>query len=411
MTPAPIDLDGLLVGLSPAVKEAVQKRLSLMPDIKALKDLIAAAELDEELAPLVMTAQGRGEEGRRAFDLIWPRISHPIRNVIGVHIRCRNADHVGEVESFAAEAIWNNLKGYQRSGGFFLTWARAYAANQARWHRCRPLGGYIEDLDDPAGQPSIELPPSACYSEMLDMVQHREPWEAAAFLLNKYLDWKPAAIAEKYGDTPLPNVVEAIQTEMVACDPILAGAKASLIRLYRKTRQAPEKTFRDYLKGDDQLVDSITRWSGEVKRAVGNGIISQAKSFFAMACGLAVGAHERLAFLWCRLLREPATRLCALAAMLLLDLLDLFRDGYMGMNDLTEPEIANCLRPLRATMEKARNMRLEDCSKEDLCADVVAWRDRVQTILLGMARDRNLLAYCYLCGCVPGVNGPAKKGV
>lgn len=410
MTPAPLDLDRLLASLSPAVREAVEKRVNLMSNARALRDLIAAAVLDEELAPLVSTAQARGDQGRDAFDRIWRRISHRIRNTIGVRIRCKIADHVDEVESLAMETIWNNLNGYQRSGGFFLTWARAYAGNQARWHKCRPLGADI-DTWDPVEEPTIEFPPSACFSELLDMVQDREPCEAAAFLLNKYLDWKPAAIAGKYGGTPLPDVVKAIQAEMVARHPVLAEAKASLARLYRKTLQAPESTFRDCAKGDDRLIESITRWSGEVKRALGNGVISQAKSFLAMACGLAVGAHERLAFLWCRLLREPATRFCAMAAMLLLDLLDLFRDGYIGMNDLTEPEIANCLRPLRATMEKARNMRLEDCSKGDLCPDVVAWRDRVQRILLGMARDRNLLAYCYLCGCLPGIDGPAKGGI
>jgi hypothetical protein len=97
--------------------------------------------------------------------------------------------------------------------------------------------------------------------------------------------------------------------------------------------------------------------------------------------------------------------------MRLLDLLELFRSGYSGMTDLHGKEVSACTEPLKSSIEAAPSKRLEDCSKEDLCADIVAWRNRVQTILLGPAGDRHLLAYSYLCGCLPGIDGPAKRGV
>ncbi len=406
-----LEIGRQLADLPPAVRRTVENKLADLSGTKSLTDLIAAAVLDEELAPIVERAKRRDEQGRLAFDELWPKIQRHIRNVIRVWIRCKASEYVEAAESLAMEAIWVDLPEYSRDQGFFLTWVRAYAKNQALWHKCRPLGADPGSGDGPPAVGFFELPPSACYSELLDMIQDRAPCEAVSFLLNKYLDWKPVAIALTYGDQPLPGVVAAIQAEMVARDPILARVKGKLAKLQGKVMLNPKKTLRDCLTPEDALVESITRWSGEVKRSLGNQVISQAKEFFKMACRLRVGDHEKLSFIWNRFLREPTGRLCSLAKMLLLDLLDLFSNGYLGMNDLPGPEISNCTQPLRTSMAKAPRKRLEDCSNSDLCADIVSWRDRVQGILLGPAHDRHLVAYSYLCGCLPGVAGPAKGGV
>ena len=411
MTLDQIEIERLLAGLSPPVRKMVEKRLPSMSHAKALSDLIAAAILDAEIAPIVDRAKKRNDEGRKAFDELWEKIRGYIRNTIRVWIRCKTSEHVEDVESQTMEVIWVHLPEYQRAQSFFITWARAYAKNQALWYKCRTLGADPGPGEEPGAEDFFELPPSACYSELLDMVQDRSPCEAISFLLNKYLDWKPAAIADECGDTPLPDVVTAIQTEIVARYDVLTRVKALLVKLHRKALLNPKSTLRDCVKPNGELIESITRWSGEVRRSIGNQVISQAKDFFTLTCELNVGPHEKLSFVWNRFLREPTAKLCAMAKMLLLELLDLFGANYAGMNDLTSQEISDCTQPLRVSMEKAPVRRLEDCSKGDLCLDILAWRDRVQAILLGPARDRHLLAYSYLCGCLPGIDGPAKRGV
>jgi hypothetical protein len=307
--------------------------------------------------------------------------------------------------------VWSRLHEYNRDQGFFLTWARAYARNQACWYKCRTLGADPGRGKDTPVEGLFELPPSACYSELLDMVQDRELCQATAFLLNKYLDCKPAVIAEAYGDKPLAEVVAAIQKEMVERYPILVRVKVLLGKLLSKALQTPERTLRDCVESGGELIESITRWASEVKRSLGLQIISQAKDFLRMASDLAVGAHERLAFLWSRFLRRPTDDLCAMGKARLLDLLEDFCREYSAMTDLDLAEILACTGFLKVNMEKAPARRLADCSKGDLCEEIVAWRTRIQTILLGPARDRHLVAYSYLCGCLPGVDGPAKRGV
>jgi DNA-directed RNA polymerase specialized sigma24 family protein len=405
------EIDRLLTGLPLRVREEVEKRLSLVSDAKALSDLIEAAKFDERIAPMVERAKKRDEEGRRAFDELWREIGAPVRNTIRVWVRYRTPEDVEAVESQTMELIWLRLPEYVRDQGFFLSWARAYAKNQARWYKRRTVGVGPAPDDDISVEGFFELPPSACYSELLDMVQDRDPCEATVFLLNKYLDWKPAAIASTYGHKPLAEVVAAIQAEIVERFPILVRAKASLSKLLRKALQSPKRTLQDCVESGGELIESITRWASEVKRSLGLQIISQAKDFLRMASDLSVAAHEKLAFLWSRFLRRDTDDLCAMGKARLLDLLEDFCSGYSRMTDLSHNEILACTRPLRVGMEKAPTRRLADCSKGDLCEEVLAWRTRIQTILLGPARDRHLVAYSYLCGCLPGVDGPAKRGV
>jgi hypothetical protein len=206
-------------------------------------------------------------------------------------------------------------------------------------------------------------------------------------------------------------VVAAIQTEMVESYPILVRVKALLGKLLSKALQTPKRTLQDCVESGGELIESITRWASEVKRSLGLQIISQAKDFLRMASDLSVGAHERLAFLWSRFLRRPTDDLCAMGKARLLDLLEDFCSEYSGMTHLSYREILACTDSLKFNMEKASARRLADCSKGDLCEEIVAWRTRIQTILLGPARDRHLVAYSYLCGCLPGVDGPAKRGV
>lgn len=404
------EIDRQLDGLTPAVRRAVESRLESMSSIHALPDLIAAAKLDEQLAPLVDRAANRDAASREAFDVLWREIAAAVRNTIWSRIRCKTPEHVEVVESQVMEALWLHLGQYRRDLSFFLTWARAYAVNQSRWYKCRTLGAEPPNAEPSAGE-SRQLPPSACCAELFDMVQDREPHMAVAFLWSKYLDWKPSAIAEEYGDTPLPAVVEAIQVELYSRYPMLARANVTLMKLAKRVSLTPERTLRHCVEPAGQIVVSITRWSNDTKRAVANQVISQAKDFLKMACELPVGSHQTLSFIWNRFLRRTIEELCAKANALLLDLLATFRDEYSGRNDLRDEDLETCTLPLKLRMEKSPKKRLADYSKTDLCAELVLWRDRVQTMLLGPARDRHLVAFSYLCGCLPGIDGPAKRGV
>ncbi len=409
------DIDGLLVQRLAEIADAVAPRAveQVLPEIhriiaqrahevsdeKALANLVGAVICN---AGLEYWAEAAAKDDGAAFDKLWDGVRPRLKGIIRLYLRDRDPYHVQQVESLVSETLWKKLKlkSYEPDRGSLLAWARGIARIHAMAYRPEQRWVAMDSVKEPEVKPEIEIPPSACFAEGLLLVQEGEPHMAIAFLYNKYLEWEPARIAGEFGARPLADLPDLLEAEVIARYPILAGIRGLLAPLRSRARSLADRRLADYCDG--QLPECISRWSAELARSVALRIIRQAREFLELVCGLNAAAHERLSFLWCCFLRREPHRLCTMAHLLLLEILEIFRRDFPPMTHLKPEQVVRCTKPLEKDILPRKH--LADCTCEELSAEIVRWLNKVRRMVLGVARDRRLLAYAYLCGCLPGVS-------
>jgi DNA-directed RNA polymerase specialized sigma24 family protein len=390
---SPEERERLLAGLQENIRPACARRIAAVDTIEDWNDLVRAAEFDQQLKPLVVRVQA-GE--RAAFDELWEILEPKLQAAIRASLKYY--DHFDEVESKVMNTLWNERGKYTEERGFYQPWAGTIARNLAQWYK--PGGARNVELHDDHSVPeNTALPPSACFAEVLKLVQSERPHYAIAFLFNRYLGWKPERIVLELGDAPLPDALSRLEEEVVSHYPILRGFGIFLGPL-RKSLESRHETLSSFVPGEMQPEAAISHWATDTARAVAGVIVRQAKEFLALTCRLRAASHERLSFLWCRLLSRTPAQMASLRDRVLLDILDIFCLEYPPRTTLSADQVARSVGPLKSEIIPRKFLR--ECEREDLCLDIAQWRDRVQAMLLGPARTEHLLGYAYLCGCLPG---------
>jgi hypothetical protein len=414
---APADPEPML----PAILATVARMMGEAEDEKQLERVFLAAARDEVLWPLVHAAQ---EGDREAFESLWKKVRPAVLGAIRVTRPALKPEDVAEVENNTSFAVWRALPSCSREKGLFLAWVRKFAQNQARWYRgLKPLGEPLEGED---GSRQIEgergdertLPPSACFEELLDLVFEEDAHRAMAALYTRFLDWKPERVCAELAHVPLAALLPALEQDILARYPVLASRlpqvlaplAARMAEITPDGRRVGETTMADYVDGG-ACSERVRRWTRDSARTVANKVIQQAKDFLEVASRLRAAAPQKLAFFWCRLLRRSPERFARRAGFFLAQLLNEFRSDFEPLTHLDARQIATATGVLEKQIAELRPPRpLAGYAGGNLLTDIVDWREKVQSMMLGPAHDRHLLAFSYLCGCLPGIAEPAKRG-
>jgi hypothetical protein len=391
--------------LLPQIRQTVARRLEEVLSREGLLKLIEIAALDAALAPLIARARNGDRE---AFDGLaaHPQVQRVVRTAIRTALWRWNEADAQDIESSVYLNLWTSLPAFEPAKGLFLAWVRGMARRQvaqyaAQGSREVPAQGsqrvYIE----------VEFPPSRCFEELLGWVQREPPHRALAFLFNRYVDWLPGRIAEEVGKIALRAACEVLQREIATEYLTLGHVPELLAPLRLRAGALGDARLSDYYE-DETPADAISHWSGGVARALRNHVVAQGRELLTVTCELRAGPHERLTLLWSRFLRRSLEVLCQWAEKPLLQILRAFQNEYPQMTDLRPDQVLRCTKPLQDQISPTRTLLA--CSHEDLREEIYRWRDRVQTLLLGPARDKNLVAYAYLCGALPGVHVTRRGG-
>ena len=396
----------------PAIYAVVERRLPQVETLTEVPGLILDAAHDEALWPLVAMAI---EGDRNDFGNLWMRVQAKVLPVIR-----RTVGRYGdEFVDRALDQTWETLekklkdtdpeKTFNRDKGFFLTWARAIARLTAM--SVRPRRKRRDEFESGFNLPNREAPNSACFNELLKLAQNAgdqpEPHKVIAFLYNQYLGWMPQRIAEERGKSRLSVMPVLLEQDVVAAFPSLDGFGELLAGLRSQVAEAGDKSLSDYCIGT-RLETAISHWSTDWTRTVRNSLLQQGKKLLRLAAELKAPTHERLCFLWCRFLRVTPHRLCTLAEWLLPDLLAEFCKRFETMTALEAQQIRKATAPLRTEIEQMAPKSLGECARGDLVESIELWRNRIETMLVGPGRKEHVVAYSYLCGCLPNMPGKAK---
>jgi DNA-directed RNA polymerase specialized sigma24 family protein len=380
------------------IREVVARCAHAVADEKAMDDLVGAVIFDSSLQPLVTRARAGDNP---AFDELWKRVRPRLQSVIRRFLLDCDAYHVDAVESLVAETVWKKLDSYSRDLGFFLTWVRGIARVHALAYRPKQRTVPLDSVIEKQADPDFELPPSACFAELLRLVQEAEPHEAIAFLYNRYLGWEPARIATELGSKTLAESADLLVAEIVAVYPILVGIRGLLAPLRSRAAGLAGKRLAEYCREAKQANDCISHWAVDLAASVARRVIRQGREFLRLACELRAETHERLSFIWCCFLRRDAERLSTLAHLLLREILEMFRRDFPSMTHLKPEQIVRCTTPLEKQI--LPEQRLADCARHALSVEVDKWVRKVNRMLRGPTGEHHVLAYSYLCGCLPGV--------
>lgn len=398
------------------IRRAVERRVHLIDDKppeereRALRDLIMAAARDAALWPLIQRArQGDREARNKLLTAIQPALRVRIR----ARMFPRDDDRVEDALQDSLMVIDRLLDSYSRDGQAFLTWARAIAGNCAVWGRPRHIGrevpvdeGEQDNIADAGRERDISLPPSRCFAEALQLVMQHPPNRALAFLFIQYLGWKPAQLAELWAGRTLRELLDRFEKELFERFPVLRRT-AGLLRELRATLDegAGDSRF------EGEAAGRLSRWAADSRRALEWQILQQAKHFLRLASELKARPHEKLAFLHCRPLRRTVEAVVARATWLLDNLLEAFRSEFPLLADLTREQTEWATDPLAREIGKLKPVpALSHYGGADLPGDVARWREKVQRLLVGPEHDQHVLAFSYLCGCMPGVTARMAGG-
>jgi DNA-directed RNA polymerase specialized sigma24 family protein len=367
---------------------------------------------EDELWPAVerMIAELKASGGAATteFNRLWEMIRMDVRKAIrGNPWR---VDDIDAVESNTYMEVLKKREDFDPAKGTFLLWSRGIARMKCK-QRTRPgkeMGGDGEmDQRSEPGNQERQLPPSECFQEMLNWLQEGEAHRALVFLLKQYLDWQPLEVANKLSSKTLSAIAAIMLAEIKQRYPELKNVESLFARLLAKCRRQDRRTLADFYE-DESPSASVSHWSYSERRGLGDRVIGSAAKLLTGVSSLRAGAHERLTFLWARFLHGTLDELHGRAHQTLLSLLQDFCSGYDGKTDLDLAAITVCTAPLKKDLRPG--VTLAQCSRGILAEEFVVWCERVQSMLRGHVKSWNVVAYAYLCGALPGITGPAKKG-
>jgi DNA-directed RNA polymerase specialized sigma24 family protein len=371
---------------------------------------VTIVKREGELWPLVKQAleEVRGDgTGSPGFNRLWEEIRREVRITIRGVLYRKDDEDVDEVEQLTALEVLRMLKKYSVEKGTFLVWVRGIARNQAKWRRA---DRQYQQIATPPRRPGQELmlPPSACFREILSKVQEKEAHQVAVFLLHKYLEWQPASIGDELGAKTIYELTLLVVREIQEKVHGLENVREIFARLLQKAKAAGDAKLME-LYGAEAANDALSHWSSAVVRWMRGQVIGGGKRFLRAVCELRAGAHERLTFILWAFLRRSLDSLCRRAAESLVALLLEFRRDFPRLSDLTFAEVVYATEPLEKDIPAGKT--LAECSRGDLAGDLPIWRDNIQKMVSAKCKGWDVVAYAYLCGALPGIVGPAKRGV
>ena len=397
--------------LPPELQDALARMLERASGEDGRRIARAVIRRESEVWPVVQQVleEARNKaEATPAFELLWTTIRGEIRATIRVVLRRKHDEDVDEVEQQTAVEVFRKRKEYSIEKGAFLVWVRGIARNLARWRRTPNVPD--TEIDPPPVRPNQDrlLPPSECFRQLLFKIQEREAHHVTVFLLHRYLEWLPSNIADELGGKTISELASLAVSEIQEKVRGLKNVRDLFACLLMKAKALGDVRLID-LYGNESASDALSHWSGGVARWMRGQVIGGGKGLLTCVCELRAGAHERLTFLWSRFLRRTLAGLCFCADETLLTILDTFRSLFPTLSDLTPTEVEHCTEPLKKDIGPGRT--LAQCKRGDLADDLVIWRERIQNMLVAKCKDWNVVAYAYLCGALPGIAGPAKRGV
>ncbi len=226
-------------------------------------------------------------------------------------------------------------------------------------------------------------------------MQESEPHKALAFLLNRYLERKPAMILEEARDMTLAEVLASVKRAVGSRFPEIAGIDALLAPLSARVNGL-SGTFAAYGRAERNLAEELGRWVAEVQRSVSAAFTQLGKRFLRCVSELSAAVHEIVCFLWIRFLDVAPVELREEAHRELLPLMELFHDAYSRRKLLALKQAEWATEPLRERIRPGR--RLEEFAGADFYAALERWCQHVESLIPRAACAENALGYAYVAG-------------
>lgn len=400
---------------SRAIRENIAARLPDVPDPRSLESLLEVEAVDFALRPFTGEFAKENPD-RDLIDRLFAWRGRYVTNQILRTIRIHAGPDPSEADALLADvlsALWEKRREFDSRKGPFVAWARGIALNRARSKRStkrrevsldadpeRPL-----DLpstaptaeDSLARGPSVEGPPAEGFAEILRLVQESEPHKAIAFLLNRYLDRKPAQIAAEMHKLPLPEAFARLKQAVVDRFPDIAGIDALLAPLSARVNGLHE-AFGEHGREEKTLAEEVGRWVAEVQRSVGRTISQLGKQFLRCVSELSAAVHEVVSYLWLRFLHAAPVELRQEAHRELLPLIERFQAVYSRRELLSQEQIDWATAPLRKRIPAGR--ALQDFAGGDFYTALRRWCQRVDSLIPGTPCSEGMLGYAYLSGAL-----------